>query len=82
MKNSINISISMPPGFKKELEGTAKEENRTLSELIREALRRYLINKQYEKLQIEFSAKAKVLGLSDGADIEEKFDQGLHEGRI
>jgi metal-responsive CopG/Arc/MetJ family transcriptional regulator len=82
MKNSINLSISMPPSFKSELEQVAKEEGRTLSDLIREALRRYIITNQYEKLQNEFSAKAKAIGLADGADIEDKFDEGVGEGRI
>ena len=44
------ISFSIMPDFLREVEQVAKEENRTKSELIREALRRYIEERQWEKL--------------------------------
>jgi Arc/MetJ-type ribon-helix-helix transcriptional regulator len=41
MRTSKSISISLPPAQLREALRLAKRENRTMSELIREALRRY-----------------------------------------
>jgi predicted DNA-binding protein len=41
MRTSKTISVSMPPAQLKRVERLAKRENRTLSELVREALRQY-----------------------------------------
>jgi metal-responsive CopG/Arc/MetJ family transcriptional regulator len=41
MRISKTLSISMPPAQYREMEKLAKKENRTLSELVREALRQY-----------------------------------------
>ena len=45
------ITISIFPELLKETEKVAKEENRTRSELIREALRRYIADKELKRLQ-------------------------------
>jgi response regulator of citrate/malate metabolism len=42
MRTTRTISVSVPPGQLKEMERTAKRENRTMSELLREAFRRYV----------------------------------------
>lgn len=57
------------PDFLKEIEKIAKEENRTRSELIREALRRYIAEKQWRRLQRYGIKKAKKLGLKE-EDVE------------
>ncbi len=41
MRISKTLSISMPPAQFKQVEKLARQENRTMSELVREALRRY-----------------------------------------
>ena len=41
MRTSKTVSVSMPPNQLKQVERMAKKENRTMSELIREALRQY-----------------------------------------
>ena len=41
MRNSKVISITMPPDLARQAERLAKKENRTMSELMREALRCY-----------------------------------------
>jgi Ribbon-helix-helix protein, copG family len=45
------FSISLPPGMAVQLERVRKEEHRTRSELIREALRTYFKNKAYRDSQ-------------------------------
>jgi Arc/MetJ-type ribon-helix-helix transcriptional regulator len=41
IRRTKNISITMPIAMAKQVERLAKRENRTMSELVREALRRY-----------------------------------------
>ena len=41
MRSSKNISVSLPPNQLKQAEKLARKENRTMSELFREALRQY-----------------------------------------
>jgi len=41
MRTSRTLSVSLPPAQRKRAERLAKRENRTLSELVREALRQY-----------------------------------------
>src|ERR1700722_6554928 len=41
MRTSKTLSVSMPPAQFKQVERLAKKESRTLSELVREALRQY-----------------------------------------
>jgi Arc/MetJ-type ribon-helix-helix transcriptional regulator len=41
MRNTKVYSITMPPAMAKHVERLARKENRTMSELMREALRRY-----------------------------------------
>jgi metal-responsive CopG/Arc/MetJ family transcriptional regulator len=43
--------FTSPPTLVREAERTAKEENRTKSELVREALRLYLEEQRWRKLQ-------------------------------
>jgi hypothetical protein len=44
MRTTKTISISLPPKQLRAAERIAKRENRTMSELVREALRRYEVN--------------------------------------
>ncbi|MCL4386424.1 MAG: ribbon-helix-helix domain-containing protein [Actinobacteria bacterium] len=44
------ISLSVPPEMAKKIKRLMKEEGRTRSELIREALRRYMEEQEWEKI--------------------------------
>ena len=60
MRTSKNVSITVPPALLKQAEEVALQEGRTKSELFREALRRYLVQRQFRELQrygIEQSGK-------------------------
>jgi len=48
MRTTQNISITMPKAMLKEVARLAKRERRTMSELIREALRHYTISRRLE----------------------------------
>ena len=42
MRTTKTISVSLPPNQLKEMERVARKENRTMSELLREAFRQYV----------------------------------------
>lgn len=69
------ISLSFPPDLLKQIEKLARKENRTKSELFREALRRYMAERKWESLRREMSAKAKSLGIKTEADVERIVDE-------
>ncbi len=69
------ISFSIMPDFLREVERVAKEENRTKSELIREALRRYLEDREWEKLNRYARRKARETGTKTEEDIQQAVDE-------
>jgi CopG family transcriptional regulator / antitoxin EndoAI len=64
------ISFSLMPDFLREVEQVAKEENRTKSELIREALRRYIEERKWEKLTRYARIKAGETGIKTEEDVQ------------
>ena len=64
------VNISMPEEFFQEVEELAKEENRTRSELYREALRQYIENRRWQKLQKETAKRAEEIGITSEVDVE------------
>ena len=65
MRSTKLLTISLMPEFLEEIERVAKEERRTKSELVREALRRYLADKELRRLQRYGLQKARELGLKE-----------------
>jgi len=63
-------TISLPPKLVKEAEQAAKQENRTKSELVREALGRYLEERRWRKLQKTSAEKTRNLGISTEDDVD------------
>lgn len=76
MRTTKTISISLPPEMLKQAERVAKKEGRTKSELVREALRRYIQARQWEELNSYGRARARELGIR-----EEDIDRLIHEYR-
>lgn len=64
MRTAKTVSISMSPEQLAATEKLAKAEHRTMSELIREALRRYQQEKRWEKVD-RYRAKAQARGLQE-----------------
>ncbi len=52
-RKTVVRSFSIPPKLLRELEKTAKEESRTYSELVREAIRQYIKTKQIEETRMQ-----------------------------
>lgn len=69
MRNTKLITISLYPELLAEAERLAKEEQRTRSEFFREAIRRYIEEKKWERLYRLGRLKAQEQGLTE-ADVE------------
>jgi CopG family transcriptional regulator/antitoxin EndoAI len=63
-------TISLPPKLSREAERAAREENRTKSELLREALRLYLEDQRWRKLQRKNALLAQTLGIRTEEDVD------------
>lgn len=74
MRTTKLITISIMPEFLEEIEKLAKEERRTKSELVREALRRYIAERELRRLQRYGMKKAKELGLEE-EDVQRLVDE-------
>ncbi len=57
MRTTKTLSVSLPPNQLKDMERTAKKENRTMSELVRELYRRYVA----DEARLEFGRTLEVL---------------------
>ena len=64
------INISMPPAMAKRIKKLAKEENRTQSELLREAFRTYEWRRDWAKIKAVGRATALRMGINTYEDDE------------
>ena len=76
MRTSKILPISLPPEMLEDVERLAKKERRTKSELVGEALRRYIEDREWEAVRAYSSARARALGITE-ADV----DRLIHEHR-
>jgi Arc/MetJ-type ribon-helix-helix transcriptional regulator len=74
MRTTKVLSVTLPEAMLKQAKKRAKKENRTMSELVREALRKYESVRVLRELQAYGEARA--LGIK-----EEDVDQLIHEHR-
>jgi CopG family transcriptional regulator/antitoxin EndoAI len=70
MRTTGTLTVSLPPKLLREAERAAREENRTKSELVREALRFYIDERRFRKLQREISVRAQALGITSDEDVD------------
>jgi CopG family transcriptional regulator/antitoxin EndoAI len=70
MRMTRTWTISLPPALLREAERTAREERRTKSELVREALRLYIEEQRWRKLQRETTLRAQALGIRTEEDVD------------
>ncbi|WP_447974925.1 CopG family ribbon-helix-helix protein [Nitrospira sp. Kam-Ns4a] len=77
MRATKTWTISLPPNLVRAAERMAKEEHRTKSELVREALRLYLDEQRWRKLQRKIALHAQALGIRTEDDV----DRLVHEVR-
>lgn len=64
------INISVPPTLAKRIEKVAKEENRTKSELLREAFRIYEFDRDWKKIRAFGAETARRMGIKTDEDVE------------
>lgn len=75
-RHSHPVTITLTPKLFILAEKIAAEEGRTRSELFREALRKYVWERSWKKLQAYGAKKAEELGIKGDADIERLIDEG------
>jgi metal-responsive CopG/Arc/MetJ family transcriptional regulator len=66
MRTTTGISITLPPEMLKRAKKLAGKENRTMSELIREAFREYEQKRRWDEINAFGRAKAAELGITEG----------------
>ena len=76
MRNTKTLSITLPPDMLKRAQSIAKKESRTMSELIREALRHYERRAWWDGVNAYGRARAERQGIR-----EEDVDRLVHEVR-
>jgi predicted transcriptional regulator len=77
MRTTKSLSITIPPEMLSRAEALAKKENRTMSELIREALRYYERRRWWE----ETNAYGRVSAAAAGVKNEDDVVRAVHESR-
>jgi Arc/MetJ-type ribon-helix-helix transcriptional regulator len=81
MRTAKTVSITLPPDLLVKAQETAQREHRTMSELFREALRRYISSKppvdlqKWQELLDYGRAKGRELGIASEADVERMSDE-------
>ena len=76
-RSSVQLTVSLPPDLYRRAIAVAKEEFRSKSELVREALRMYVSRKQLvHQARKQLSQKLRKEGLGTLADIERFVDEG------
>ena len=75
-RHTVQWTVSIPPLLSKEAVKVAKEEYRTRSELVREALRRYLENRTLDRIRRKLNKRLQALGIKNEQDIERLIDEG------
>jgi CopG family transcriptional regulator / antitoxin EndoAI len=76
MRTAKTVSITLPPDLLVKAQELAQREHRTMSELFREALRRYMAgDAQWDSLLTRTRAKGKALGITSEADVERLSDK-------
>jgi CopG family transcriptional regulator/antitoxin EndoAI len=69
MRTTRVVSITLPPPLFEEARALAKQENRTMSELMREALRRYQRERIFERTRAHMEAVAGQIGVHTEEDV-------------
>jgi CopG family transcriptional regulator/antitoxin EndoAI len=72
-RTTKTITLSLPPELMEEINQLMKEEGRTRSELLREALRRYAEEQKWKKIYRYAELKAKERGITED-QIEDLID--------
>ena len=69
MRTTRVVSITLPSSLFEQAQALAKQENRTMSELLREALRRYQRERIFEKARAHMQGVADEIGVNSEEDV-------------
>lgn len=76
MRTAKTVSITLPPDLLTKAQELAEREHRTMSELFREALRRYMQeDTSWDALVKRTRAKGRELGIATEEDVERLVDE-------
>lgn len=82
MRTAKTVSITLPPDLLVKAQELAQREHRTMSELFREALRRYMQSEtDWNALLKRTRAQGRALGIKSEADVERLSDEYRRERR-
>lgn len=82
MRVARTISITLPPDLLDKVQEVARREHRTMSELFREALRRYMTQEpQWDALLLRTRAAGEALGVKSESDVERLTDEYRRDKR-
>ena len=79
-RKSLVLSISLPPDLTSDLDAVASQERRSRSELVREAVRQYILLSRWKVLRQKASLRAIKEGLRE-EDVEKLVDEDRGAGR-
>lgn len=83
MRTAKTVSITLPPDLPLKAQSCAEREHRTMSELFREALRRYMAaDPEWEAILTRGRARAKAMGIHTEEDVERLSDEYRQEKRL
>jgi len=74
MRTTKPITVSLPFDLLQEAQRVAREEARTRTDLIRDALRQYLASRRWQRLRQWGAETAERLGLKTEADLQRLLD--------
>ena len=82
MRSAKTVSITIPPELLSKAQQAAAREHRSMSELMREALRRYLASDaQWDATVARARARGAALGIVSEADVERLSDEYRRDRR-
>jgi predicted transcriptional regulator len=82
MRTAKTVSITLPPELLVKAQELATREHRTMSELFREALRRYMtLDPEWESLLARTRARGQRLGITTEAAVERLSDEHRRDKR-
>jgi predicted transcriptional regulator len=83
MRVAKTVPITLPPDLLARAQELAQREHRTMSEIFREALRRYMQREdaEWQALLARTRAQGRTLGITDEADVERFVEEYRREIR-
>lgn len=81
MRTTKVLSVTLPEPMLADMQALAKKENRTMSELVREALRRYQRERYWEEVSAYGRASADAAGVHNEEDVVRAIQEFRREQR-